>query len=147
MGGDPLPRAAGLGRGSALTALLDTNVVIRHVTGEPREQARRATRFLAGADELLLADAVVAECVFVLESVYRLARARISELMRSALAYPAIVVLDETLLLRAFAVYEQTSLHFVDGYLIAVAELSGVHAIASFDRALDRIGSIDRVAP
>jgi hypothetical protein len=48
-------------RGSrAVTAFVDTNVLVRHLTGDPPAQAKRATRFLERADELLLADRVAA---------------------------------------------------------------------------------------
>ena len=46
-----------------MTAFVDTNVLVRHLTGDPPEQAARATAYLAAADELLLADLVVAEMV------------------------------------------------------------------------------------
>jgi predicted nucleic acid-binding protein len=62
-----------------LSAFLDTNVLIRHLTGDPPEQARQATAFLAQADELLVADLIVAEVVFVLESFYEVARERVAE--------------------------------------------------------------------
>lgn len=29
-----------------MTAFLDTNILVRHLTGDPRELAARATRFL-----------------------------------------------------------------------------------------------------
>jgi predicted nucleic acid-binding protein len=69
---------------------LDTNVIIRHLTGDPSEMAERATSFLASPPELLMTDLVVAEAVYVLESV---------------------------------------------------------HQVASFDRSLDRILSIERIEP
>lgn len=147
MGRRPLQHAPRLGRGAALTALLDTNVVIRHLTGDPPAQAARATRALAAADELLLTDLVFAECVFVLESFYEVPRARVAELMRAALALPAMRVLDEALLLHALRLYEETTLHFVEAYLSATAQLTEVGSILSFGRGLDAIASISRVAP
>jgi predicted nucleic-acid-binding protein len=44
--------------------------------------AARATAALATAEELLLADLVVAECVYVLESFYEVDRERVAVLMR-----------------------------------------------------------------
>jgi predicted nucleic-acid-binding protein len=90
---DP-PRARGA---SALTAFVDTDVVIRHLTGDPPQMAKRATAVLASGERLLLADLVLAECVYVLES------------------------------------YQ--------------AEVTGVDEIVSFDRTIDRIGSITRREP
>lgn len=48
-----------------MSASVDTNVLIRHLTGDPPETAARATRYLAAADELLLADLIVAETVLL----------------------------------------------------------------------------------
>lgn len=39
-----------------MSAFVDANILVRHLTGDPPQQAARATRFLAEADELLLAD-------------------------------------------------------------------------------------------
>jgi predicted nucleic acid-binding protein len=122
-------------------------VIIRHLTGDPPAMARRATRLLRVADRLLLVDVVVAECVYVLESFYEVPRTRVAELVRSALALPKIEVLEVDLLLRALELYEHIQLHFADAYLVAAAELSGVGAITSFDRALDRLPSVERVVP
>ncbi len=54
--------------------ILDTNVWIRHLTGDPPEQAELATELIATARRIDLPDVVVAECVYVLESVYRVER-------------------------------------------------------------------------
>lgn len=130
-----------------MTAFLDTNVLIRHLTGEPPAQARRATAFLGRAEELLLPDLIVAEVVYVLESFYEVERARVGELVRAIIGYPAILVVDGPLLLRALEVYELERLDFADAYLVACAEASGVGAIASFDRGIDRVAAVRRVEP
>ena len=130
-----------------MTAFLDTNVLIRHLTGDPPAQARRATAFLERADELLLPDLIVAEVVYVLESFYELERPRVAELVRAIIGFPAIAVVDEPLLLRALEVYEVDRLDFAEAYLVANAEASGVQTIASFDREIDRLATVQRVEP
>jgi predicted nucleic acid-binding protein len=130
-----------------LTAFLDTNILIRHLTGDPPAQARRATAFLESADELLLPDLIVAEVVYVLESFYEVERARVAELARAIIGFPAIVVADELLLLRALEVYEVDRLDFAEAYLVANAEASGIQTIASFDREIDRVGTVQRIEP
>jgi predicted nucleic acid-binding protein len=89
----------------------------------------------------------VAECAFVLESFYEVPRAEVAEMLRAAISFERIHVLDEDLLLRTLELYESTPLHFVDAYLAACAELRLRGEVASFDRALDRIPSITRVEP
>jgi len=130
-----------------LSAFLDTNVLIRHLTGDPPAQARRATAFLERAEELLLPDLIVAELVYVLESFYELERQRVAELVRAVIGFPAIAVVDEPLLLRALEVYEVDRLDFAEAYLVASAEASGVETIASFDRTIDRLATVRRLEP
>ena len=130
-----------------MSAFVDTNILIRHLTGDPPDQAARATLFLTAADELLLADLVVAEVVDVLESFYEVPRARVAELVRAIVAFPAVVVLDPAMLLRALEVYETARLDFAEAYLVAQAERSGVGVVASFDRAIDRVGTVRRLEP
>ncbi len=105
------------------------------------------TAFLERAEELLLPDLIVAEVVYVLESFYEVERQRVAELVRAVIGFPAIVVVDEPLLLRALEVYEVDRLDFAEAYLVASAEASGVETIASFDRAVDRVPTVRRVEP
>lgn len=130
-----------------MTAFVDTNVLIRHLTGDPPDLAARATRLLRGADELLLADLIVAETVYVLESFYEQPRDRVAELVRAIIAFPAIAVADEDLLLRAVEVYEVDRLDFAEAYLVAAAERAGVNQVASFDHSIDRLTTVRRIEP
>lgn len=130
-----------------MSAFLDTNILVRHLTGDPPEQAARATKFLAEADELLLADLVVAEVVYVLESFYEVPRPRVAELVRAIIAFPAMVVLDPAVLLRTLEVYETERLDFAEAYLVAQAERSGAGMVASFDKAIDRVATVRRLEP
>ena len=130
-----------------MTAFIDTNVLIRHLTGDPPDQARAATEFLSDSDELLLTDLVVAEVVYVLESFYQLPREEVAELVRAIVAFPSIQVVDSALLLRSLEVYEVDRLDFAESYLVAQAERSGVATIASFDKSIDRVTTVRRLVP
>lgn len=147
MGGGQASYPGGPGEDARVSAFLDTNVLIRHLTGDPPAQARRATSFLERAEELLLPDLIVAEAVYVLELFYEVERERVAELGRAILGFAAIVVVDESLLLRALEVYEVERLDFAEAYLVASAEATGVETIASFDRDIDRLATVRRVDP
>lgn len=110
--------------------------------------AARATAALAAGDErLLLTDLVLAECVYVLESFYEVERSRVAELMRAAIALPTLEVVDASPLHRALEVYEHDRLDFAEAYLVAQAEATGVGKVLSFDRSIDRVGSVARREP
>jgi predicted nucleic acid-binding protein len=130
-----------------LSAFIDTNILVRHLTGDPPSQARRATDFLAEADELLLTDVVAAEIVYVLESFYEVERPRVAELMRAIVGFPSMIVLDAALLLRALEIYEVDRLDFAEAYLVASAEASGVGVVASFDGSIDGVPTVRRIEP
>ena len=70
-----------------------------------------------------------------------------AELARAVIGFPAIVVADPALLLRAIEVYEVDRLDFAEAYLVASAEASGVGVVASFDRSIDRIATVQRLEP
>ena len=130
-----------------MSAFVDTNIIVRHLTGEPPDMATRATAYLASEPELFLADLIVAETIYVLESFYNTPRDQIATSMRSLVALRTVVTVDPALLLRALEVYEIDRIDFAEAYLVACAESSGVNRIASFDRSIDRVGTVDRVEP
>lgn len=130
-----------------MTAFVDANILIRHLTGDPPGQAERATRYLRDASELLLPDLILAEVAYVLESYYETPRTQVAATLRAILAFPAIRVVDADLLQRAIEVYDLLRLDFADAYLVASAERTGIGVIASFDRGIDRATTIRREEP
>jgi predicted nucleic-acid-binding protein len=130
-----------------VSGFVDTNVLIRHLTGDPPDQARRATDFLARTEPLWLADLVVAELVYVLESVYRVGRDEVAQLARSIVISDRMLVSDLPLLLRTIEVYERHHLAFADAYLVASAERSGVGIVVSFDKRISKVGTVERIEP
>ena len=130
-----------------MSAFVDTNILVRHLTGDPADLAARATSFLGSERELLLTDLVVAETVYVLESFYEAPRDEVADAVRSLVAFGSIVCVDPALLLRAIEVYETDRIDFAEAYLVACAESTGVGKVASFDRSIDRVRTIERIEP
>ena len=48
---------------------------------------------------------------------------------------------------RAIEVYETDRLDFAEAYLVACAESTGVGCVASFDRSIDRVKTVERIEP
>jgi len=130
-----------------VTAFVDTNILVRHLTGDPPAMAKRATDFLRSESELLLTDVIAAEMVYVLESFYDAPRGQVADALQALVAFDSIVCVDAALLLRAIEVYEVERIDFAEAYLVASAESTGVNRVASFDRSLDRVSTIDRIEP
>ena len=83
----------------------------------------------------------------MLESFYQAPRGQVAEAMRSLIAFDSIVCVDPALLLRAIEVYETDRIDFAEAYLVACAESTGISKVASFDRSIDRINTIERIEP
>ncbi len=100
------------GPASRLNAFVDSNVLVRHLTGDPPDQARCSTEFLRSSkprSSLTWHGGVVS--VLGLSRVERL---RVAELVRAVVGFPAMVVADDGLLLRTLELYEQYRTHFAD---------------------------------
>lgn len=130
-----------------MSAFVDTNILIRHLTFDPPQMAARATAYLGAEDDLYLTDLVVAETIYVLESFYEVPRPRVANAIRSLLAFVSMIVVDRGLLLRAVELYETARLDFAEAYLVACAESTGIFRVASFDKTIDRVGTVIRVEP
>jgi predicted nucleic-acid-binding protein len=134
-----------------VTVLVDTNVLVRHFTGDPPDQARRATERIrrAAANELLLLDLHVAECVYVLEGPYRQPKSAVAELIGSILGVAAIRLENRPVILRCLDLYV-AGLDFADAYLVARAEDAAIGSVLSFDRfdaKLARSSKVRRAEP
>lgn len=130
-----------------MTVFLDTNILIRHLTQDPPDMGKRATAFLAQSDSLHLPDMILAETIYVLQSVYQVARPQVAALARVLVSSRNIVTDDPALLIRTIDVYEHYRLSFADAYLVALAEAVPGSSIASFDKGISKVETIVRLEP
>ena len=129
-----------------MRALVDTNVLIRHLVNDPPEQAERVRAFLATDVELVLPDVIAAEVAYVL-ATYRRTREQIAAAMRSLLTFDRFIVPNLATLLRTVDIYEQLRLDFADAYLLASAEGTEDKTVVSFDRGIGKLQGVTRLEP
>lgn len=113
---------------------LDTNVVVRVVTGDDPEQLQVALAVMR-TGPLRLTKTVLLETEWVLRYTYKLSREAIGGAMRKLLGYPKIQVEDPGAVLQALVWYDQ-GLDFADA--LHLASCQGVERFATFDRQLAR---------
>jgi predicted nucleic acid-binding protein len=130
-----------------MSAFVDSNVLVRHLVGDPPEMAARATQYLRRETALLVTDLIFAETIYVLESFYEISRSEICAAMQALVVLDSVSVVDISLLLRSLEIYEHDRLDFAESYLVALAESTGVKFVASFDRSIDRVLSVTRIEP
>jgi predicted nucleic-acid-binding protein len=89
--------------------LLDTNLLLRHITGDHPEQSPRATACLrcveAGEQKVRVTDVVVFETVYTLERHYRQLKAKIRDNLLPLLELPGILLPGKRRLRRTFDLY------------------------------------------
>lgn len=130
--------------------LLDTNVIVRFLTGDHPTHSPRSRNLLAraatGEVTLFLTDLALAETAWVLQSFYSLDRSAIAAALKGVIEATGIEVRNRALLLSALRNFARTDVNFVDAYHAAVAIEESV-AIASFDRDFDQFAGIKRIEP
>lgn len=128
-------------------AIVDANVLLRLLTGEPSELASRANTILEVASEhditLLVSALTLAEVVYVLESVYKWDRDTIANELTDLIETSRLTFPESAMLLQTLGRYKSIrQLHFADAYVAALA-LSRQHgAVVSFDREFQRIAEL-----
>jgi len=117
--------------------ILDANVLVRflrddHVEHSPGARALIA-REEAGELRLVLLDAVVAEVVLVLTSVYNCARRQVVEALFPFLNHGGIECAGAGVIADALRHFSSKKVDYMDCFLAAVAKFRGL-PLASFDR-------------
>jgi predicted nucleic-acid-binding protein len=133
---------SGESRGSAVdnprSAVIDTNILVRYLTGDDPTKANDVKRLLLKAEKdevrLLVPSVVIAELVWVLQSFYRLERSEIVPLLHAILQTHGVEVGDKSLVSDAISLYRDGTIDFIDAWVIAFARVSDVRAIFTFDK-------------
>lgn len=128
-----------------IIGLVDTNLLIRAVIGEPRDQARATNGLFrrAASDEvrLVVDPIVIAEAVWVLVARYGVGRLPIAQALSRLMSTDQLITEQPAALSQALELFAATTLDFVDCWLAARAEVEpSFSGVWSFDRDFDRLG-------
>ena len=130
--------------------LVDTNVLLRFLSGQPLKQAEAARRLFetAAAGEAILevSPVIVAEPLYTLISFYEVDRRLAAEKVLALLRRRGIKVRDADQVFGALRRLQLANVGFADAYLAAGAAEEGI-PVASFDRDFDKFEGIKRWEP
>jgi len=119
-------------------AVIDTNLLVRYLTGDDPSKANDVNRLLLKAAQgeirLLIPSVVIAELVWVLQSFYKLERSEIVPLLNAILHTHGVEVSDKTVVSDAISIYRDDAVDFIDAWIVAFAKAAEVRAIYTFDR-------------
>jgi predicted nucleic-acid-binding protein len=129
---------------------LDTNVLVRYLVEDDPAQAALSARLI---EERCTAEQpgfvnhmVLCELVWVLESVYRLARRDIADIIDRMMRIPALEIEDFDLALAAAAAYRTGTCDLADALIGRKNRRHGCSATVTFDRRAARLAEFEIVA-
>ncbi len=125
--------------------LLDTNILLRFITGEPADQAKEAAELVAAAQagkvRLAVLPMVLAEAVFVLTGFYEQSRSKVADVLMHLISSTGFHAEEPERMLQALKLFGVGKLDFVDCYLAAASIREG-RTLVSFDRDLAKLHGI-----
>ena len=130
--------------------LVDTNVIIRFLSGEPLAQAAVARKLFsrAAAGEIVLdvSPVVVAETFYTLISFYGVERSLAAEKLSALIQQHGIKLRESAQVISALDLLRTANVGFADAFLAAGAVEEKV-AVVSFDRDFDKLKGVTRYGP
>jgi predicted nucleic-acid-binding protein len=125
--------------------LVDTNLIVRYLVQDHEKHAKAAGKLFDACDRgdvvIVVLPAVLAECVFVLESFYEHPRGHISSALGRLISSPGVEIGGATIHLGALERYRKTKVNFVDCLLAAPAEAEDT-LVATFDQDFRKFSDV-----
>jgi predicted nucleic-acid-binding protein len=123
---------------------VDTNVLVRLFVRDDEQQVRAGEAFIAnGAWVPLL---VVAETIWVLDSVYDLKPAQIAEALDQLLNHQTLTLQDSEVITAALTQYrKKPALGFSDCLIVEIARKAGHLPVGTFERGLAKIDGVRKL--
>jgi predicted nucleic acid-binding protein len=124
--------------------LVDTNLIVRYLVQDHEKHAKAAGKLFDACDRgdvvIVVLPAVLAECVFVLESFYEHPRGDIASALGRLISSPGVEI-DAAIHLDALDRYRKTKVHFVDCLIAATAATEDM-PVASFDQDFRKFSDV-----
>lgn len=123
---------------------VDSNALVRLIARDDEKQTLRAEAFvLEGA---WVSDLVLAESVWVLESVYELPKTQLCTAISMLLEHRQLVVQDTDVVRLALGAYKASrGVGFTDCLAIEIARRNGHLPLGTFDRKLSKLPDTEAV--
>jgi predicted nucleic-acid-binding protein len=125
--------------------LIDANMIVRHLVQDHRKHSAIASKLFQACDRgeviLILLPAVLAECVFVLDSFYEHPHRSIAEVLHDLISSPGMELDNLAIHLDALKRYGAGRDHFVDCLIAAHAGAQDI-PVATFDRGIAKFTDV-----
>ena len=133
-----------------MTALLDTNFLIRFLTGDKNKKYRSLYSFFEslerGEMRVELKLIVLFQVIYVLKSFYKVPKKEIVGGLTDLIKYKGITIKETKIVQQALNLWCEKNVEIVDCYLIACLEKDAQSIIYSYDRDFDKF-KVNRKEP
>jgi len=134
-----------------MVRFLDTNILIRYLTGDDPDKAALALALLdrvaEGSEQVVTTPLVIFETIFLLQRTYKLPKVEIREKITAILALQGVQLAERALCLRALDYYVEQNISYADAYNAAWMQNEGIAEVYSWDREFDRVAGLTRIEP
>jgi predicted nucleic-acid-binding protein len=133
-----------------MIVLLDTNVLIRFLTGDKNKKYRKLYSFFesleSGEMRVELKLIVLFQVIYVLKSFYKIPKKEIVDGLAELLRYKGIAIKEKKIVQRTLELWREKNVEIVDCYLAANLEKDAQNIIYSYDRDFDKF-KVNRKEP
>lgn len=125
---------------------IDTNVLVRLLVGDDARQASAAEAFIEKAAGGWISHLVLAECVWVLESVYSRTRTQIGAVIETLLDHSLLALQEGEVVAAALSLFKRHRVvGFSDCLVLEIARQAGHLPLATFDKRLAALDGAKRL--
>jgi len=118
-----------------MARFLDTNILIRYLTGDDPDKASLALALLdrvaEGTEQVVTTPLVIFETIFLLQRTYKLAKTDIREKITAILAVQGLQLAERALCLGALDYYVEQNISYADAYNAAWMRGEGIAEVYS----------------
>ncbi|MCZ0755169.1 PIN domain-containing protein [Anoxybacillus sp. J5B_2022] len=122
---------------------IDTNVIIRIITGDPTELAEEVGEMIQKVEDgeliLRLTPLVVAECCWVLASFYEADPKDISDALIKFTNSIGVETEEKSVVQQALQDYAEKNVDFIDAYIAAHAKANPPEDVVTWDKHFKRL--------
>lgn len=116
---------------------LDTNVLVRYIVQDDKEQARRATKAIEGLsldEPAFVTCLVLCEINWVLKSAYKTPKEERLGILQNILSVPVFDIEQLESCIKALKNYRAGNADFSDYLIQDIGRLHGYHTVLTFDK-------------
>lgn len=122
--------------------LIDSNYLLRYLLNDIPSQADTVERYFrqAKSGSIVVSVSILAfvECAYILLNLYKLSKLEVVEMLMKFVNIPYLEIEQRNLIMKAFLLYKDISVSFVDALFFIEAHESG-RELLTFDKKLKNL--------